>query len=60
MRYLSKPDPIILENLPDGLTIDGSSVASECKLNELLHQSVLERAVMLALRTRGININTKE
>ena len=60
MRYLSKPDPIILENLPDGLTVDNQSTASECQLNELLHQSVLERAVMLALRTRGININTKE
>lgn len=55
IRYLSKPEPIILEDLPDGVTIEGESLEKECKLNSLLHQAILERAVMLALRSKGIN-----
>lgn len=52
IRYLRKPKPIILEDLPDELTIGGQSNASECELNPLLHQMVLERAVLMALRAK--------
>jgi hypothetical protein len=55
IRYVSKPEPIILEDLPDGLTIEGVSVATECKLNSILHKIILERAVLMALRAKGIN-----
>lgn len=56
LKYLSKPEPIILEDLPDGLTINGVSEVTECKLNEVLHDKILERAVQLALQSRNITI----
>lgn len=56
LKYLSKPEPIILEDLPDGLTINGVSEVTECKLNEVLHNKILERAVQLALQSRNITI----
>lgn len=56
LKYLSKPEPIILEDLPDGLTINSVSEVTECKLNEVLHDKILERAVQLALQSRNITI----
>ena len=50
IRYLSKPTPIILVPLEDGLSIDGLNRITECKLNTVLHRTILERAVQLALR----------
>ena len=52
IRYLSKPDPIILLDLPDGLTINKESKETECKLNPALHRMILELAVDLALKSR--------
>jgi hypothetical protein len=52
IRYLKRPRPIILEDLPEGLTIEGQNQESTCELNPLLHQMILERAVMLALRAK--------
>ena len=46
---------MVLEDLPNGLTIEGISVATECKLNPVLHKTILERAVLMALRAKGIN-----
>ena len=48
VRYLRKPEPIILQDLPEGLTIDGESTARTCKLPESLHQAILEEAVRRA------------
>lgn len=48
VRYLKKPEPIILEDLEDGLTIEGESRAMTCKLPEALHQAILEEAVRRA------------
>lgn len=48
VRYLKKPEPIILCNLEDGLSIDGETQAKTCKLNEHLHQAILEEAVRRA------------
>jgi hypothetical protein len=56
IRYLSKPEPIILETLPDGLTIEGASEQTECKLNSILHHTILERAVQMALQSKGISV----
>ena len=55
LKYLAKPSPIILEDLPDGLKIEGENKKSECKLNSILHRIILERAVILALQSRGIS-----
>lgn len=52
VRYISKPDPIILTNLPDNLKINGESQEKGCNLNSVVHRSILERAVQLALQSR--------
>lgn len=57
IRYIKKIPPIILEDLPNDLTIKGKSEASNCILHEALHQKILDRAVQLALQSRGYNIN---
>lgn len=55
LRYLRKPVPIILEDLPDGLSISGSVYESSCELDPLLHQTILNRAVQIAIATKGGN-----
>lgn len=52
VRYLSKPDPIILTDLPDGLSINNISKKTECKLNPVLHRTILELAVNQAIKSR--------
>ena len=56
VRYLSRPTPIILVDLPDGLTINNESNKTDCKLNSALHRTILERAVQLALISKGANV----
>lgn len=58
LRYLSRPEPIVLEDLPEGLSIEGESMEHDCKLNSVLHQPILERAVMLAMNSRSIKTNS--
>ena len=53
VRYIRRPSPIVLTDLPNGLTIDGVSDATECTLNPILHVDILTKAVELALQTRG-------
>lgn len=57
IRYIKKLTPIILIDLPDGLTINGISTEKDCELHEALHAKILARAVSLALQSRNININ---
>lgn len=54
VKYLSKPEPIILVDLPDNLSIEGISVETECKLSEILHNTILNRAVQLAVLSKSI------
>jgi hypothetical protein len=56
IRYLRKPKPIILTDL-DGLSINGISNITECELHSSLHESILQRAVLLALESRQIKTN---
>lgn len=51
IRYMSRPTPIILENLPETLSINGVSTKSECSLNTSLHRLILGRAVEIAKST---------
>lgn len=49
VRYLSKPEPIILDDLSTyGVTINGKSEVTECKLNPAVHRTLLNKAVQLA------------
>lgn len=57
IRYLMKPSPIVLIDLPDGLSINNISIKTECSLHELLHRPVLQKAVQLALASRSTQIN---
>lgn len=47
LRYIRRPNPIIVSDL-DGLTIEGIGTASECELDPILHEEILQRAVELA------------
>lgn len=49
VRYLAKPKPIILIELPDDLSINGVSDKTECELNPVIHRAILERAVKLVI-----------
>lgn len=52
-RYVAKPTPIVLTNLPEDLTIDGENTKTECKLPTSLHYTILEKAVLLAIQSRA-------
>lgn len=60
MRYISQPTPIILVDLPDGLSIKGVSTESECELNPVVHRAILERAVQLAITSKTQLTGNKE
>ena len=60
MRYISQPTPIILVDLPDGLSINGVSTESECELNPVVHRAILERAVQLAIISKTQLTGNKE
>jgi hypothetical protein len=53
IRYIEKPEPIILIDLPDGLEISNHSKKNECKLNPNLHYTILTLAVTLAQASRA-------
>lgn len=53
IRYVKRPDPIVLTALPDGLSIDGFTTQTECSLNPIVHMDILNKAVEIALSTRG-------
>jgi hypothetical protein len=53
IRYVERPTPIVLTDLPDGLSIDGYSKEKDCILNPILHPDILQKAVELAIATRG-------
>ena len=54
IRYISKLDPIILDDLPQGLSIKGETKETNCKLNPALHEAILGRAVQLAKASMGL------
>ena len=53
IRYVRRPQPIILEDMPGNLEIDGKSTETPCELNPILHMDILNKAVELAISTRG-------
>jgi hypothetical protein len=49
VRYIRKPEPIILDTIPTGKpSINGERAIKTCKLHENLHQLILTQAVSLA------------
>ena len=56
IRYLRKPTPIVLEDFTsEGLYVGDRQKPSECELNSILHSTILERAVYLALQSRAVS-----
>lgn len=52
VRYLRIPKPIILEDLPDGMTINELSTKSiKCELHTDLHRLLIDTAIEYALRS---------
>lgn len=54
IKYISKLKPIILIDLPEDVSIEGLNTKTECEINSLLHNTILDRAVMMALMSKGI------
>ena len=54
VRYLKKLKPIVLEDMPDGLTVRGEFKATDCELHEGLHEKILELAVDMAMKSKSI------
>ena len=56
IKYLSKPAPIILEDL-GSLRIDGvSTKTTDFPLHPFVYKLILDRAVLMALQSKGISV----
>lgn len=54
IRYLKYPTPIILVDLKDsGLWVGNANTKKNCLLDSTLHNSILERAIALAVQSKG-------
>lgn len=61
MRYVRTPKPIILVDLnevQEGLSIDGYNKITECELPANMHEEILQRAVELAKATYQGDLNS--
>lgn len=55
-RYLTKPTPIVLDSFyTEDVSISGISTPTPCYLPEVLHQTILDYAVKLAINSRISN-----
>ena len=59
LRYVEEPKPIILTDLPDGLSIEGISTKTECVLPSILHHKILDVAVRMALQSKSISLGAQ-
>ena len=60
IRYLRRLKPIILVDLSgDNLSINGYSTPMDCELHESIHQRILDRAVAMAIQSRGYTRESK-
>ena len=49
MRYIKKPSPIIIEQIDESdIAINGQRGELDCKLAEIIHRDIVERAVQIA------------
>lgn len=60
VRYIKKVPPIVLEDLPNELSIEGISSKSECILHNALHHQIIDTAVRLALQSKGYNFKEQQ
>lgn len=55
IKYIKVPPPIITEDLPEGITINGINMKSESILPSILHRYIIEGAVKKAITTWANN-----
>lgn len=56
IRYISRPDPIILVDLNNtGVSINNKTTISNCNLDPIIHNYILQRAVALAIASIAQN-----
>lgn len=55
LRYVGTPSPIILIDLPDGLSVNNINKKTDCKVNSSLHRSILDKAVQMAISSKIAN-----
>lgn len=55
VRFIRRPQPIILQDLPDDLTIYGEKTARTSELNTSTHGEILARAVQMAMVSNQAN-----
>lgn len=60
IKYLKRPNPIILTDLPNGLEIHNQSGESECEMDETLHNLILDRAIALAVQSKMLGANNNK
>ena len=60
MRYLRRPLPIILQNLPTGLSINDINTNTACELGSSTHRRILEDAVRLALASKSMGFQPNQ
>lgn len=61
IRYIVKPTPILLTSLRgEGLQLEGLQDPQNCQLHEALHQRILEKAVLMALQSKGHVMSTSQ
>ena len=48
VRYVKRPQAIILCDLEPGVSLDGKTAAQECELDPILHPEILQRGIELA------------
>ena len=61
IRYLKKPSPIILVDMPDGVDLtlfDGNTTEHGCDLDSTVHEKIVELAVNMALQRKSIGNTT--
>lgn len=51
-RYIKRPNPIVVNDLPEYLTIYGFDHRTESEVNPILHKIIAQNAVELAIRNR--------
>lgn len=55
VRYIQRPTPIILTDLPEDLTIYNQRKQTECNLNPSIYRMILDVAVNMAIQSRSQN-----
>lgn len=58
LRYVKEPQPIILTDFTDDVSINGFTEAMTCMLPEITHEYILDEAVRIALNSKFTGVST--